>query len=125
VSREIVKDDDVTGLEEWSKLGLDISVESRPVDRPIDNPGSDKSFALQASNQGLSAPAAKGCFAVQAFALQTTPTTAGKFRVGAGLVNEHQSLTMFTHDRLAARLPLRSCLNQIRPVLFACPQCFF
>lgn len=118
MSREIVKDDDVAGLEKWSELGLNVGVESRPVDRSIDNPGSDKPFALQASNQGLGSPAAKGCFAVQAFALQTTPTTAGKFRIGAGLVNEHQSLTMFTHDRLAARLPLRSCLNQVWPVLF-------
>ena len=125
VSREIVENDNIAGFEEWSELGLNVGVESYPVDRPIDNPGSDKPFALQASNQGLGAPAAKGCFAVQALAFEATPTGAGQFRIGAGLVNEHQSLTMFTHDRLAARLPLRSCLNQIRSVLFARPQCFF
>ena len=125
VSGKIVQNDDIAGLEEWSELGLDIGVKSHPVDWPIDNPGCHKARALQASDQGLGAPAAKGCLAVQARPFAATSSCAGHFRVGAGLVNEHQTLTVLSHDRLAARLPFGPCLDQIRPVLFACPKCFF
>ncbi len=57
---EVVEDDDIAGIEGWGELGLDVALESEPVDRTVKQPGGCQSIASEACNEGLRAPVPEG-----------------------------------------------------------------
>lgn len=115
---QIVEDDDITRLEDGGELGFNIGVEDQAVHRRIDDPWSDKAIALEASNQGLGAPVAKGGLGKQPLTFGAASRGFGHLGVGAGFVEKDQPPTMFTHLGLAALFPFCPRLDQVRPVLF-------
>src|ERR1700722_17389217 len=59
VGREVVHDDNVTGLEGGSELGLDIGLEDASVHRCVDDKGRGQPIAPQSGDEGLSLPVPK------------------------------------------------------------------
>jgi hypothetical protein len=125
VAGEIVQDDDVAGLEGRGKLGLDVSLEDGPVHRRVNDPGRDKAVALEARDQGLGGPVAERRFGMQALAFRAASAGSCHLGVGAGFVEKDQPRALSAHQGLAAFFPLRPRLDQVRPVLLACPKSFF
>ena len=82
MGRQIVKDDDIAWFEGGGELGFDISVEDRPVHWRVDHPGSHKSIASEACDQGLGAPMPKRRFGMKPLAFRATP--AGFRHLGVG-----------------------------------------
>ncbi len=115
---QIVQDHDITLLEDGGQLSFNIGIEDHAVHRRIDDPWSDKAMALQACDQGLGAPVAKGSLREQPLTFQAASTGPGHLGVGAGFVEKDQPSPMFAHLGLAALSPFCPRLNEIRPVLF-------
>ena len=122
---QIVEDDHIALLQNGGKLGFNIGVEDDAVHWCVDHPWCNKTSAFEASDQGLGAPVAKGCLGKQPLAFLAAPGGFCHLGVGACFVKKDQALTMFTHLRLAALFPFCPRLFKVRPVLFACPKCFF
>jgi hypothetical protein len=118
VSSQIIEDDDITPLEDGGELGFNISIEDHAVHRRIDDPWSDKAIALQACDQGLCAPVAKGSLGKQPLTFQAASRGFGHLGVGAGFVEKDQPPPMFAHLGLAALFPFCPRLDQVRSVLF-------
>lgn len=73
VDGEVVEDDDVALAQGWSKLCLDIGVESRPVHRFDDDPWSGQAIASERRDKGLRTPRPKGACALRRSPLRLRP----------------------------------------------------
>ena len=122
---QIVEDDHIALFQNGGKLGFNIGVEDDAVHWRVDHPRGNKTSAFEASDQGLGAPVAKGCLGKQPLAFRAAPGGFCHLGVGACFVEKDQALAMFTHLRLATLFPFSPRLLKVRPVLFACPKCFF
>ena len=122
---QIVEDDHIALLQNGGKLGFNIGVEDHAVHWRVDHPRCNKTSAFEASDQGLGAPVAKGSLGKQPLAFLAAPGGFCHLGVGACFVEKDQTLAMFTHLGLAALFPFCLRLFKLRPVLLACPKCFF
>jgi hypothetical protein len=122
---QIIEDDHIARLEDGRELGFNIGVEDHAVHRRVDHPWSNKAIAFEACDQGLGAPMAEGSLGKQPLAFQAPSSGFCHLGIGACFVEKDQPPAMFTHLGLAALFPFRPRLDQIRPVLLACPKRFF
>lgn len=68
VRAEIVHDDDISRLEGWHQLLLDIGTEALPVDRPVKHARGGQTVTAKSAEKGLRAPVAMRCETTQALA---------------------------------------------------------
>ena len=100
VCREVVQDDDATGLKFRDQNFLYVGVEGSTVHRTRDYPRSDNPLAGQARNQGLIAPPSERGSPLETSALLAAPVHARHIRVCTGLVDKNQPLRPLAHDLL-------------------------
>ena len=125
VSGQIVEDDNGSRFKRRGQLRLDIGVEGRPVHWAIDHPRCDQSVLRQPGDEGLCAPFAEGCGAIEALSDRCPPPQSGEVRLHSGLVNEDQSVWLLAHTRLSAPDPVPASLTQRGPITFRRDQTFF
>ena len=125
VGREVVHDDNVTGLEGGSELGLDIGLEDASVHRCVDDKGRGQPIAPQSGDEGLRLPVPKRCLGAKPFALRAAAAPACHIGRGSGLIQEDQTMAIKPHSRLAAADPFFARLSDVRAILLAGQQCFF
>lgn len=63
VDIEVVEDHDITGLQEWGKLGFDINVERRPIHCAFNDPRCNKPITSQAAMKVFVPHLPNGAFA--------------------------------------------------------------
>lgn len=101
VGGQVVEDDDGAGLELGDEDLLDVGVKGVAIHRTRDHPRCDDPFAGQARNQGLVSPSPKRGAPLEALAFRAPAMGPGHVCVGAGFVQEDQSLGIGPHDDLS------------------------
>ena len=125
MGREIVEDHDIARFQGWGELGLDIGLEHLPVHRTIDDKGGHQAIVTQASDECLRLPMSEGHRGFQPRPFGGAAPQTGHFGIGSGLVEEHQTMGLAPHQRLAALNPLLAQQPDIRPHLLGRDQSFF
>ena len=125
MSRQIVQDDDVAGLEGRDELRLDIGFEDAPVHRGVNDERGGQGVASQAGNEGLGLPMSERGFGKKPLALRAPAAQARHLGGRSSLVQEDQPVWLKPHDRLARRGPLLARLLDVGPIVLAGAQSFF
>jgi len=60
VAGQVVKDDDVAGVQARGQLGFDVAREHLGIDRAVDDPGRVEPVVSGRGDEGLGSPVAKG-----------------------------------------------------------------
>ena len=122
---QVVKDDDVAGLEGRSQLGFDVGLEDAPIHRRVDDEWRGERVAAQAGDEGLRLPMSERGLGEKPLAFPATAAQARHLGCRSGLVEEDQSMRLKPHLRLANADPFLARLSDVGPILLACPQSFF
>ncbi len=91
VASEIIKDNDVTGLQSWCQGLLDPGGEGRSIDGAIEHQGSDDPVMAQARQKGQSFPMAVGNLGEQGFSTRAPTAQARHIGLDPGLVDKDQA----------------------------------
>ena len=125
VRREVIEDDDGSRLERGSKLGRNIDVEDFAVHCAFDHPGRDDAVAGQTGDEGLGIPFAEWSGAVEPFSDRRPAPEPGEAGLHGSFVDEHQTVRLATHARLAAGDPFKARGANIGTLTLGCDQAFF
>ena len=113
VDGKVVEDDDVAWAEGRRELGLDIGVESDPVDGPVDDEGRGQPIAAQAGDEGLCSPFAERRLGSEPLAARGAAARSRHLGVDRCLVDEDQAMRLAAHPKLTPPDPglpaLRMC----------------
>jgi hypothetical protein len=108
VRAEIVHNDDIAGLEHRHELLLDISTETRPVDRPVKDARGGQAVASKRTEECQRAPVTMGRKAAQALAFFAPAIEWGHVGLDPGFINEDQSFGIETRLKAVPALPASS-----------------
>src|SRR5262249_55307159 len=114
VCRKIVHDHDVVAFERGSERLLDICEERLSVHRAIDHTRRRHPIPPQAGYEGKGFPVSLRYAANQSLAARAPAAQPDHFRVGRGLVDEHQS-GRIKHG--LPSLPASTCPGHVRAIL--------
>jgi len=125
VRGQIIENDNVSGLEGWSKLRLDVGIEDSPVHRTVDDPRRCQPPTPQTGNKGLRSPFAKGRRGSEPFSAKTAAAKARHLRVGGCFINKNKAPWLKPHPWEAAGDPALTRLFDICARLLRSQQRFF
>ena len=91
VRSQIIKDDDVVGLEGWDQELLDVGEKALAVDGAVEETRRFNTIAAQCGQEGRRLPVAVRRFCDEALAARGPAVEAGHVGPGPGLVDEHQA----------------------------------
>ena len=97
---EIVENHYVAMSQARHQLGAHIGIEGRSVHGPVDNPGSDKSIAAQAGDEGLGVPFAEGGIGHEPLSPGAAPAQGRHVGLHAGLVDKDEPARLAAHEGL-------------------------
>lgn len=122
VSRQVVENQDVSGLERRRELLLHIGEEELPIHGTVDHERSCESRGTQAGDEGCCFPMTMGHVSDQALATPRAPVTPRHLGVGSRFIEKHQSSII---ERGSPKIPTRPAVDDIGPLLFSRMQDFF
>lgn len=125
VGGQVVEDDNGPRIKRRGQLRLDIGVESRSVHRALDHPGRDQGILRQPGDEGLRAPFAKRCRAIEPLTDRGPSAQPREVRLDRRLVDKDQPVRLLAHAGLAALDPITAGPAQRRSVTFRRDQSFF
>ncbi len=122
VTAQIVENDDITRLEGRNEGLFDPGSEGKAVNGTVKDKRSNNTIATQTSQKGQRFPVTMWHFCDERFAALAPAVGAGHVGLNPGFVNEDKTIGI---KSVLMCLPARSEPGNLRPVLFACHQCFF
>jgi hypothetical protein len=125
VTREIVEDDHVAGLERGGELGFDIGLEDTPVHGCIDDPGRGQTIMAQGGDERLSSPVAEGSLHPQPLPPARSPPETRHFRSRPSFVDKDEPFRALLHPRLTMDTPHAPGADNVSAIGFARQQRFF
>ncbi|BCH60593.1 hypothetical protein RvVAR0630_32170 [Agrobacterium vitis] len=122
VTSQIVENDDITRLEGWNEGLLDPCRKGNAVDRTIENTRCYDAVAAQASQKSQRFPVTMRHLCDERLSELAPAAGARHIGLNPGFINEDKTIGI---KSVLMCLPACSEPYNLRPVPFACHQCFF
>ena len=122
VASQIVKDDDIAGLQSWHQALLDPCGKGDAIDGTVEDEGGDDAVAAQAGQECQRLPMTVGYFCNEGSSALTPAASTRHVGLNPGLVDEDETVGI---KPMLMGLPSHPEPSHLRAALLACHQRFF